>query len=110
MTGGGRKRKQIAPATARQEEAMPGRVTHAVELREDEMVAIVVRAFFEVPEDDTTEDVLKHTNPAFRAGAQEAVRGLMLYWRAAIANANQLNQRQKGRLAMAAGLTEGGRQ
>jgi hypothetical protein len=79
----------------------------AIPLREDEMVVIVIRAFFEVPADHDMVTVIEGTDPDFLGMAKDAVRGIMDYWREKITAAGMTGTQLSGAMASAGLDTEG---
>jgi hypothetical protein len=81
----------------------------AIELPEDEMVAEMIRAFFEgVPEDAPAEEIIANTHPHFITCARHAVRGLMQLWAAKIRQAG-LGEVNAEKAVGAAGLASAGK-
>lgn len=80
-----------------------------IELPENEMVAVMIRAFFEgVPDDIEADEVIANTHPHFVICARQAVRGMMLHWAAKIRDAG-LAKPVAERAIDAAGLAQVGK-
>lgn len=81
----------------------PASKTVAIELREDEMMVVLISALThrKPAEGMSTEEALSNVDPTFREDCRRAVRGLMDYWRGKITNEAGLKARK------AAGLDDG---
>lgn len=78
----------------------------AVPIEPNEMVALMIRSFFVVPEELTTKEVIAKTDPNFVECCRHAVQEIMLYWRNQIAGS--MDAKKAALATSAAGIEERG--
>ena len=80
--------------------------TIAVPIEADAMVEIIIRSFFDVPEETTTAEVIEKTDPRFIDCCRFAVQEIMRYWRNQISGS--MDAKKAPLATSAAGIDEKG--